>query len=347
MDDQFEHEAALALIQRTWEWMFGSVALAALQAGLELGLFERLQEDGPLRPAELAARLDLQPRPVETWAKVLVQHGLLVGDAQDRVRLAPGAATMLCPPHTLMTLSPSITFHAKYVARDLLELPVYLRDGEKRPPARHGPGLAWNIAEQTAAMHALFLAGVLPELPELEARFRDGADVLDVGCGTANLGVALCSAFDGVRYLGIDLDEHTVQEAQAAIAPAGYGERLRLVAGEVGAHAPPASFDVALLFLAYHEVAPGERAELLATVRRALRGAGVLVVFDEAYPATVLEAAEERFRMGLHFELTEMLWGTRVPTRAELEDDLRRAGFRPERRRALQDSVEVVLAWPT
>jgi hypothetical protein len=49
--------------------------------------------------------------------------------------------------------------------------------------------------------------------------------------------------------------------------------------------------------------------------------------------------------MGIHFDYTEMLWGSQVPTRAELERDLRAAGFGSvERRLALQGSVEVTVA---
>src|SRR4051812_29442073 len=103
MDEQAEYEAALAHINRAWEWMFGMVALSATNLGIELGLFEQLQANGPATPAALAAQLSLQQRPVETWARALVHHGLLTPDAEGRVMLAPGVAPMVCAPRTLIS----------------------------------------------------------------------------------------------------------------------------------------------------------------------------------------------------------------------------------------------------
>jgi hypothetical protein len=67
---------------------------------------------------------------------------------------------------------------------------------------------------------------------------------------------------------------------------------------------------------------------VFAAARTALRKPdGLLVVFDEFYPESLVEGAGESFRSAVHFEYTEMLWGSRVATRAEAESLARGAGF--------------------
>jgi len=338
------HEAALAHVSRAWDWFTGVVAVSATNLGIELGLFDALQRFGPMPPEELAQTLGLGTRAVDAWAKTLVQHGLLEVVDGAQVTLAPGAELVVCGPRTLYNLMPSFTYHARFLARDFLDLHDYFRDGVTRPPSRHGMALTRNIADQTSAMHSIFVSSMLPELPEIDVLLRMGASVLDAGCGTGDLGLALCSAYAGISYAGFDLDSDAIALGLQAIAEAGMGGRARLANGDV-ASAAPASFAIGLLFLALHEIDPQERERTVTSIRRALRPGGWLVLFDETCPESLTEAADSRARAALHLDYSEMLWGSRVPTRAETETLLRGAGFgQVERRPVLGGSAEIVLA---
>jgi SAM-dependent methyltransferase len=337
-------DPALAHVARAWDWFTGVIAVAATNLGIELGLFEALREAGAIKPSNLAALLGLEQRPVDAWAKLLVQHGLLQPIGNDAVQLAPGVEVMVCDPPGILNLAPSFAYHARFLARDLLDLEPLFRDGKLEPPARHGAALTRNIAGQTASMHAIFVSAVIPELREVDASLRAGADVLDAGCGSGHLGILLCGAYPGVRYRGYELDAVAVSDAFDAFQAAGLADRADVRCE--GVHqAAPASCDLALLFLALHEIEPAQRPEVLLAIRTALRPGGRLVIFDETYPASLREATEPAARTSLHLEFGEMVWGSQVPTRREIEDLCREAGFEHvEHRPVLNGSVNVVLA---
>ncbi len=341
-DDQ---QAALVHVARAAEWFGGMVALSATNLGVELGLFDALRDFGPLRPEVLASNLGLQPRPVETWAKVLVQNGLLLPGDDGGVAMAPGLSWMVCEPRTLLNLGPSLAFHARYVARDFLDLAQFFRDGVPISPARHGEALSRSVAEQSAAMHVVFMQAALPALPSVESALRGGASVLDAGCGEGNLGKELCSAFPGVRYTGVDLDASAVQRGGEAIAGTVLESRMHLVAGDLADLGADGVFDLAFFFLSLHEVPADTRPAVMAAVFAGLKSGGQVIVFDESYPASVDEAASPEARMGLHFEYTEMLWGSRVTSREEAEGLVADAGFTYLQRIApFQGGIDVLLA---
>ena len=338
-------QSAITHINRAWEWFAGMVGLSATNLGIELGMFDLLNAEGPLTPSDIAKRLGLQERAVDLWAKTLVHYELLTVVGDDQVAMSPGVELMVCGPASFFSLGPSFAYHAKYLARDFLDLPQFFRDGQALPPARHGPALSRNIAEQTALMHALFVQAILPELPEVERLLHSGGSVLDGGCGEGDLGLLVCSAFPDARYVGYDLDEAAISAGRLAFERAGLGERATLVLGDLATLPADRTFDLALLFLALHEVPVDQRPSVLKAIRGALKPGAMLLVLDETYPATLAEAAMRGARMGLHFEYTEILWGSRVPTEAEVDDLLEGAGFTEvERLRMLDGSFELVVA---
>jgi SAM-dependent methyltransferase len=339
------HEAAIGQVNRAWEWFTGLVALSATNLGIELGLFDALRDHGPQTSTALADRLNLQPRPVDTWAKTLLHNGLLVDVGNERVDLAPGVELMVCEPVTFFNLAPSFAYHARFLARDFLDLEALFRAGEHQPPSRHGPALTHNIAAQTRMMHSVFLTGMLPELPELLDVFAEGGKVLDAGCGTANLGVLLCTEFPTVRYTGIDADETAVSLARDEIRANSFGHRAGVFAGDLSRFPLERDFDLAMVFLSLHEFPEATRPQALRALYEALRPGGLLFVFDETFPATLADAIQPEARMGLHFEYSEMLWGSRLVTESELNLLLSEAGFTSiEHRPLMGGGVRAVLA---
>ena len=340
------HQAAIAHVNRAWDWFAGMVALSATNLGVELGMFELLRTAGALTPDEIAGQLDLVARAVDLWTKTLVHYELLVDAGDGQVAMAPGLELMVCEPVTLFNLQPSLTYHARFLARDFLDLADFFRDGVPRPPARHGAALSENVGRQTAMMHAVFVEAILPGLPEVVEMLLRGCRVLDAGCGNGDLGILLCRDFPMAGYTGYDLDEYAIQAGQATIGERALSDRVELVLGNVAdlAAGPPA-FDLAFLFLSLHEIPVTQRPAVAAAIRAALRPGGILLVLDETYPETLAEAATRESRMGLHFEYSEILWGSQVPTRAEVHELLDGAGFTGiERLAMLGGSFEVVVA---
>ncbi len=335
---------ALGHIARALEWFGGGIAVSATGVGIELGLFETLRRRRSATPEQLATALNLDRRAVDVWSKTLVHHGLLEPAGVGEVAMAPGVELMVCEPRTPYNLAPLFEFHARFGSRDFLDLPQYFRDGLARPASRHGLPLVRNVADQTASMHAVFADTVLPTLPEVAGLLASGGMLLDAGCGTGDLGIRICFRYPAARYLGVDLDAPAIELGREAAAAAGLDDRVRLEAIPVETVAP-GSVDAATFFLSLHEFPLAARPRAVAAVRAALRPGGWLVVFEECYPATPLDALSPGTRTAIQFQYEELLWGSSLLTAQELDALLRGAGFTEVvRRPMLEGGIEIVLA---
>lgn len=331
---------------RAIDWFGGAIAISATSIGIELGLFDALKKRHSATSAQLAAALGLTPRAVDVWAKTLIHHGLLDPVGIGEVSMAPGVELMVCEPPTPCdyNLAPLFEFYAKFASRDFLELPAFFRDGRPIPASRHGLPLVRNVARQTTSLHAAFASTILPQLPELAEPLASGGLLVDVGCGTGDLGIQVCSKFQAARYLGIDLDRTAIAEGRQIAATAGMEDRVRLEAMPTE-DLTRASVDAATFFLSLHEFPVGDREAAITAVGAALKPDGWLLVIDECYPATPLEALEPSARAAIQFQYEELLWGSSLLSRDELDALLRGAGSLEVIRRPILDgSIEMVLA---
>ena len=104
-------------------------------------------------------------------------------------------------------------------------------------------------------------------------------DIVELGCGAAQLARSLLSRFPDSRVTGLEVDER--QHAKNLTLPQ---PGLRFVAS--GAQAIPfadASFDVALMLKSLHHVPMPLLAQALAEVGRVLRPRGYLYVSEPVY----------------------------------------------------------------
>src|SRR5260370_28908880 len=74
---------------------------------------------------------------------------------------------------------------------------------------------------------------------------REGARVLELGCGTGRLMVPLLDA--GMQVVGVDREAAMLEVARERLAP--YGERAELVEGDMCRFSVPGLFDMALVGL--------------------------------------------------------------------------------------------------
>ena len=123
------------------------------------------------------------------------------------------------------------------------------------------------------------------------AGMRPGMSVLDVGCGTGAVALAIARR-SGARVTGIDLVPRQVESARARAGEAGLASRTSFVPGDATAMPfPDASFDhVYAIESAYHAA---DKPRFYAECARVLRPGGCFLGTDWLRGETSADAQEE------------------------------------------------------
>ena len=141
-----------------------------------------------------------------------------------------------------------------------------------------------EVVEALTALPHIFLDLVLPRLPSLGARLRDGGRVLDVGCGGGWAVVQIAERFPKISCVGIDVEPYSVDLARRLIVERGLADRCEAREQSVDLLAEDGTYDVATSFLVVHEIPPASKRPAFAAVARALKPGGHFLIFDEVYP---------------------------------------------------------------
>jgi ubiquinone/menaquinone biosynthesis C-methylase UbiE len=160
--------------------------------------------------------------------------------------------------------------------------------------------------------------------PALVERIGVG-EVLDLGCGTGTLAVALARV--GAKVTGLDGDEDALARARAKAGAAGVDIGWRHGLADELPFAE-ASFDAVVTTLLLHHLQPEAKAAALAECRRVLRSGGRLHVADWGAPADPLQRAAF---MGL--QVLDGFSNTRDHADGRLPELIAAAGFRDVRER--------------
>ncbi len=175
-----------------------------------------------------------------------------------------------------------------------------------------------------------------------------GARVLEIGCGTGALAVALAEA--GADVTGIDASEAMLAEARARLEGAGLADRVHLVhmdASVVADRFEAGAFDLVVASLILSELPPGERDFVLSACRLLLAPGGRMLVIDEVVPQGRLARLAYSLVRGPMVLVTWLL--TRATTHGlpHLPATLERTGYRPRRvASALAGSLVLMVAEP-
>jgi ubiquinone/menaquinone biosynthesis C-methylase UbiE len=154
-----------------------------------------------------------------------------------------------------------------------------------------------------------------------QAAVREGARVLDLGCGTGTLAVRLKQAAPRAAVGGIDADEAMLARARRKAAQAGVEVRFERAMADKLPFAD-ASFDRVVSSLFFHHLTPNEKRAALREVYRVLAPAGELHVADWGRPSALLRVMFYAVQMLDGFE------NTRDHVQGRLGQFFKDAGFR-------------------
>lgn len=207
----------------------GAAVVQSLYLGDRLGWYRTLADEGPLTAAELAHRTGTGERYAREWLEQQSVAGLVLADLDRqpvRFALPPSYAAVLADPDSLSYLAPLARIFAATGRRSADLLRVF----------RTGGGVSWEELGadaregQAAANRPLFLhqlvAEILPQLPDVDARLREGVRVAEFGCGEGWASIGLALGYPDSVIDGVDIDEPSIVAARRHAAAHGVSDRV-------------------------------------------------------------------------------------------------------------------------
>jgi 2-polyprenyl-3-methyl-5-hydroxy-6-metoxy-1,4-benzoquinol methylase len=198
-----------------------AVSAVLVSIGDELGFYRALAE-GPLTPAELAAKTGTNERYVREWLANQAAGGYVDYDAAAR-RFSLNAEQALC----LADPGGPVDVPGAYsIVRDLFHVRDRALDN-----FRTGRGMEWGDHHAClfhgterffrASYNASLLGAWLPALDGVVRKLERGARVADVGCGHGASTVLMARAFPNSTFIGIDYHGPSIETAKQRATEAG------------------------------------------------------------------------------------------------------------------------------
>ena len=267
MDKERQKQA----IDRVLRDMAGAMAAGLALVGTRTGLFRAMAGKGPMTLDDVVSASKLQRRYVEEWLKGMTSAGYL--DYQDgKYTLTDEVAYFVASEGTdhfvggMWEMVPPLIRVAPRVAEAFVK-------GGGVPFSDFGADCVNALDLINRGQYEERLASYwLKSLPEIVARLQSGGRVLDFGCGSGRVALALKKAFPGAAVSGVDLDAESIARAVAAAGAAGLQVDFRV------GRPPAADYDLITICDCIHDLAAP--VETLQGIRRLLKPGGTLFIVE-------------------------------------------------------------------
>jgi len=245
--------------------------------GHRSGLFDALENRPPATSEEIASRAGLDERYVREWLGAMVTGRIVEYESRTgRYSLPPEHAAWLtrsASPNCLAAYSQYLGVMGS-VEDDILRC---FRDGGGLPYEKF-PRFHEVMAEDSGqSVVAALEEHILPLVPVLVERLREGVDVLDVGCGSGRAINKLAGLFPASRFRGYDFSEEAIAQARRGAEEAGL-DNVTFQVRDCTHLGETAAYDVIFTFDAVHD--QKEPGKVLAGISEALRTDGLYLMQD-------------------------------------------------------------------
>ena len=289
----------------------GFGALYLINTGIEIGLFDKLNscQDGA-SPETLANELGLYEPYVRTWCQTAYHLEILECAEDGRFTLAPHMNTLLAD-----TSSPYYFGHWPRIAvyhfpETHKKHPDYYETGQFKFYNDYGEDFSRDakaLTDQIIPTIYIFMA--IPSIPGLKERLDGGIRILDVGCGSGLLMIAMAKAYPNCSFVGIDVDKFAVDDAIRRINENGVENNVSALFMDAASSEFSEEFDLVNLALTLHEVRSDILEESIARCYKALKPSGQIVIFEMAYPERLKDFRKPKYTMVIMERFFELTFG--------------------------------------
>jgi 2-polyprenyl-3-methyl-5-hydroxy-6-metoxy-1,4-benzoquinol methylase len=282
----FDHSRAAAFEERLIDTLNSGALCLMTSVGHRVGLFDAMAELPPADSEAIAARSGLNERYVREWLGAMVAGGVVDYDSRHGTYALPREhAAFLTRPATPANLA----VFAQYIP--LLgtvedDVVACFREGSGVPYARFGRFHEVMAEDSGQTVLPVLKSHILPLVPGLDERLKDGIRVLDVGCGRGRALNLLANWFPNSQFIGIDLSEEAIKVARVEADRQG-NKNVSFIARDLSRfdqQAQPGAFDFITTFDAVHDQ---------ASPRNVLRGIRISLADDGVYLAQDIKASSD------------------------------------------------------
>ncbi|MCA1718342.1 MAG: methyltransferase domain-containing protein [Actinobacteria bacterium] len=257
----------------------GGAMSLMMSIGHRTGLFDAMVGLPPSTSEQIASAAGLNERYVREWLDAMVVGRIVEHD--------PEGGTYRLPQEHAAFLTRSASPDNIAVIAQLIPLMGTVEDGIVEC-FKHGGGLPYSafprfhevMAEDSGqTVVAALTDHILPLVPGLTERLKDGIDVLDVGCGSGRALNLMARTFPNSRFIGYDFSEEAIARARAEAEKHG-AANVRFEVKDVATLDEKARYDLITTFDAVHDQA--RPAAVLKGIAGALKDDGVYLMQDIA-----------------------------------------------------------------
>jgi 2-polyprenyl-3-methyl-5-hydroxy-6-metoxy-1,4-benzoquinol methylase len=286
------------LVERLFDSGLKALELYTVYIGDRLGLYKSLAASGSATPSELAKRLDINERYVREWLEQQAVGGILaVNDPgqpeQSRVYTLP-------TEHAEALVNVDSPYSIAPLARIAVSLGSVMP--QLLAAIRTGGGVGWADYGADAIeaqgdfnrpwLRSQLASEYLPAIPDIYERLQADppAKILDMASGVGWCGISIAEGFPKVLVTGIDVDQASIDLAQANAIEVGVADRVNFEARD-GAGSLGGPYDLAFIIEAVHDMA--NPVGILSSVRESLAPGASLIVADERVAPEFMAPGDE------------------------------------------------------
>lgn len=263
--------------ERIFGYLKGMGVSAMIYLGDRLGLYQAMQDAGPLTSVELAQKSGLHERWLREWLRGQAASGLIDYKGNERFELSPEAAMFLADPDS-PKLAVGIFSDLPQRMAVVEQLPTSFKTGLGLPYDARGSEGARGIERVFGNWFRFTLVSqVLPKLDGVVDKFTRGAKAADVGCGAGMALIQMAKAFPRTAFHGYDISRHALDRAEE--------NKRREQVENVTFHnakseglSSDSSFDFISTFDCIHDMT--HPTEMIRAIRKALKPDGTWFIAD-------------------------------------------------------------------
>lgn len=257
--------------------MGAAMNAALILIGDKLGLYKAMAGNGPISPANLAAKTHTSERYVREWLNAQAAGGFVTYDApSDRYTLPPEQAMALADEMSPVFLPGFFDIVAACI-KDEPKITDAFRTGKGVGWHEHDLGLFPGTERFFRPNYrAHLISEWIPALGDTEAKLKAGAKVADVGCGLGTSTILMAEAYPKSTFVGSDYHPKSIEMAAAAAKKAGVADRVKFEVAKAKDY-PGKNFDLVTFFDCLHDMGDPEGAARRVLETLAPNGAWMLV----------------------------------------------------------------------